>query len=94
MKIISWNVNGLRAVLKRGFLEWLKSGRADIVCLQEIKLQEKTLPPELMNPVRKASQGLLEKNDISAGVLPLPLSNGVNPDGLLFLSFDDSKFLP
>lgn len=50
MKIISWNVNGLRAVLKRGFLDWLKNSKAGIVCLQEIKLQEKTLPPELTNP--------------------------------------------
>lgn len=43
MKIISWNVNGLRAVLKNNFLQWLKSAEADIFCFQEIKAQEKDL---------------------------------------------------
>ncbi|PFE97250.1 exodeoxyribonuclease III [Bacillus thuringiensis] len=41
MKLISWNVNGLRAVIaKGGFLEYLEESSADIFCLQEIKLQE------------------------------------------------------
>lgn len=48
-KILSWNVNGLRAVYKKNFLAWLKSGRADIVCLQEIKSQPDQLPVELLN---------------------------------------------
>ena len=40
MKLISWNVNGLRAVIaKGGFLEYLEESNADIFCLQEIKLQ-------------------------------------------------------
>ncbi len=50
MKIISWNVNGLRAVHGRGFLAWLRGTGADIVCLQEVKAQEDQLPPELHNP--------------------------------------------
>lgn len=37
MKIISWNVNGIRAVLKKGFLDSMKKENADIICLQEIK---------------------------------------------------------
>lgn len=37
MKIISYNVNGIRAALKKGLLNWLKSTNADVVCLQEIK---------------------------------------------------------
>jgi len=49
MKVISWNVNGLRAVYKRNFLKWLKSANADFVCLQEIKVQEEKLPQELLN---------------------------------------------
>ncbi|MBC1444881.1 exodeoxyribonuclease III [Listeria seeligeri] len=39
MKLISWNVNGLRAVVKKGFLEYFDSVDADIFCLQETKLQ-------------------------------------------------------
>ncbi len=40
MKLISWNVNGLRAVMGKGFMEFFESQDADIFCLQETKLQE------------------------------------------------------
>src|SRR3989339_924974 len=47
LKIISWNVNGIRAVLKKGFLEWFKQTDPDILCLQETKAWEEQLPEEL-----------------------------------------------
>lgn len=37
MRIISYNVNGIRAAIKKGFLEWLQTNPADIICLQETK---------------------------------------------------------
>ena len=37
MRILSYNVNGLRSALSKGFIDWLKTDPADIVCLQEIK---------------------------------------------------------
>ena len=37
MRIITYNVNGIRAAIKRGFIDWLKTNPADIICLQEIK---------------------------------------------------------
>ena len=37
MRIISYNVNGLRAAMKKGFIDWLKTDPADIICLQETK---------------------------------------------------------
>ncbi len=40
MKLISWNVNGLRACLQKGFLEFFQSVDADVFCVQETKLQE------------------------------------------------------
>ncbi|MBC1373892.1 exodeoxyribonuclease III [Listeria booriae] len=40
MKLISWNVNGLRAAEKKGFMEYFRTVDADIFCLQETKLQE------------------------------------------------------
>ena len=40
MKLISWNVNGLRAVYKKGFEDFFKSINADIFCIQETKMQE------------------------------------------------------
>ncbi len=39
MKIVTWNVNGLRAVLKKGFLDFCKEENADIYCVQETKMQ-------------------------------------------------------
>jgi len=47
MKIISYNVNGIRAAIKKGFIEWLISSNADVVCLQEIKAMEEQLDPSL-----------------------------------------------
>ena len=40
MKLISWNVNGLRAVIKKGFYESIAALNADVICLQEIKMQK------------------------------------------------------
>ncbi|MBR2561144.1 MAG: exodeoxyribonuclease III, partial [Eubacterium sp.] len=40
MKLISWNVNGLRAVMKKNFFEFVKAEDPDILCLQETKMQE------------------------------------------------------
>ena len=40
MKLISWNVNGLRAVLKKGFDSFFNEEKADIFCIQETKMQE------------------------------------------------------
>ena len=37
MRIISYNVNGIRAAVKKGFTDWLKTNPADIICLQETK---------------------------------------------------------
>lgn len=46
MKLLSWNVNGLRAVLKKNFLEFLASEQPDVLCLQETKCT-----PEQVEPV-------------------------------------------
>ena len=40
MKFISWNVNGLRACVQKGFTEYFREADADFFCLQETKLQE------------------------------------------------------
>lgn len=47
MKLVSWNVNGLRACVKKGFLEYFKDIDADIFCVQETKLQEGQIELEL-----------------------------------------------
>lgn len=47
MKLISWNVNGLRAVMKKGFMDYFNQEEADMICLQEIKMSEGQLELEL-----------------------------------------------
>lgn len=47
MKIVSWNVNGLRACLKKGFLDFIDRIDADIICLQEIKMCQSQMKHEL-----------------------------------------------
>lgn len=51
MTIISYNVNGIRAALKKGFLEWLQTVNSDVVCLQEIKAHEDQLDLTLFESV-------------------------------------------
>jgi exodeoxyribonuclease-3 len=50
MKLISWNVNGIRAVQKKNFLEWFNKASPDILCLQETKAHPDQLGFELTHP--------------------------------------------
>jgi exodeoxyribonuclease III len=47
MRIFSWNVNGIRAVIKKGFFQWMDKENPDIVCLQEIKIHGDQVTPEI-----------------------------------------------
>lgn len=48
ISIISWNVNGIRAIQKKGFADWVENNKPDIICLQEIKIsKEEEIPNEL-----------------------------------------------
>ncbi|MDP3387693.1 MAG: exodeoxyribonuclease III [Eubacteriales bacterium] len=49
MKIYCWNVNGIRAIQKKGFLKWISQEQPDILCLQETKAQKDQLDQELIN---------------------------------------------
>ena len=46
MKIISYNVNGIRAAISKGFIDWLQQANPDVICLQEIKANEDQIPVE------------------------------------------------
>lgn len=48
--IYSWNVNGIRAISGRGFLDWLIASKADVVCLQETKASEDVLSEDIRCP--------------------------------------------
>lgn len=47
MKLISWNVNGIRAVMKKGFMDFFHEHEPDILCLQEIKVHNGDLPDDI-----------------------------------------------
>ncbi|MBJ6762272.1 exodeoxyribonuclease III [Myxococcaceae bacterium JPH2] len=52
MRVVSWNVNGLRSVHRKGFLPWLAGARAQVVALQEVRATEEQLPEEVRAPAR------------------------------------------
>ena len=49
MRILSWNVNGIRAVEKKGFVSWMEKEGADMVCIQETKARPEQLSKELLD---------------------------------------------
>ncbi|MEM5948302.1 exodeoxyribonuclease III [Spirochaetia bacterium 38H-sp] len=50
MTIYSWNVNGIRAAHKKGFMDWFTQANGDIVCVQETKARKEQLPDDLAEP--------------------------------------------
>ena len=50
MKLISWNVNGIRAMAGKGFMEWLSAEEPDVLCVQETKAQPDQLTEDLRQP--------------------------------------------
>ena len=51
MRVVSWNVNGIRAVVKKGFWDWFNLDTPDVLCLQETKAQPDQLDGSLINPL-------------------------------------------
>lgn len=51
MKVLSYNVNGIRAALNKGFAEWLKVSQADVICIQEIKALEEQVDTKVLEDV-------------------------------------------
>lgn len=47
-RLVSWNVNGIRACVNKGFTNWIKNESPDILCLQEIKALEEQFPKEVL----------------------------------------------
>ena len=83
MKFVSWNVNGLRAVLKKGFEDIFTDFDADFFCLQETKLQEGQVNLDL--PGYEAYWNYAEKKGYSGTAIftrhtPLSVSCGIGVD--------------
>ena len=49
MRIISYNINGIRAAINKGLLDWMKTSPADVICLQETKCQKDDVDCKLFN---------------------------------------------
>lgn len=81
MKLVSWNVNGLRAVLKKNFLEFLVAETPDVLCLQEIKCGaddvERLWPQEYATYWNCASRKGYSGTAIFTKTAPAKVSNGV-----------------
>jgi exodeoxyribonuclease III len=50
MKLVCWNVNGIRAAYKKGFADWMRTESPDVLCVQETKASPEQYPPELREP--------------------------------------------
>lgn len=101
MKILCWNVNGLRAVMKKDFIGILEEIDADVVCLQETKIQEKQLNQEMMNPLgyyshwafaeRAGYSGVVTYSKVKPKSVQIELNNGKHDDEgrLVLTEFED-----
>lgn len=87
MKLISWNVNGLRAVTRKGFTNILSEMDGDVVCLQETKIQKDQLTADMINPngypfayyhfaVRKGYSGVATYSKIQPDQVKTGLDDG------------------
>ena len=47
IRLISWNINGIRAAVKKGFVPWWKSSGAEIIALQEVRARQEQVPQEV-----------------------------------------------
>ena len=59
MKFISWNVNGLRACVTKGFADYFRQADADFFCLQETKLQPHQIQPAVPHTCRVAAEQII-----------------------------------
>src|SRR5690606_30153180 len=98
MKLVSWNVNGLRACVRKGFLDYFHEVNADIFCVQETKLQAGQIDLDL--PGYKQYWNYAEKKGYSGTAVftklePISVSYGFTPDEseeegrLITLEFED-----
>ena len=82
MKIISWNVNGLRAVHRKGVIGWIFDSGTDIICLQETKSLPEQLPDEIRNPVGFSSY--FNFPDIKKGYSGVAIYSKKEPQNILY----------
>lgn len=68
LRVYSWNINGIRAAAKKGFLEWLRRGRGDIVCVQETRATLEQMDKSIRHPGRWKSHWVAAERKGYSGV--------------------------
>jgi exodeoxyribonuclease-3 len=93
MRVVSWNVNGIRAVEKKGFVDWLVKENPDILCLNETKAEPGQLSPKLTNPpVKGKPYCTFWASAVKKGYSGVAIYTKEKPDDVHFLGikeFDD-----
>jgi exodeoxyribonuclease-3 len=80
MRIISYNVNGIRAAIKKGFIHWLLTDPADVICLQEVKAHLSDIPVQAIEATGYKSHWFCAQKKGYSGVAIL---TKINPDNVL-----------
>ena len=84
MKLISWNVNGIRAVIKKGFYDFIDEHTPDIICLQEIKAHKEQVELNLPDYPYQYWNSAIKKGysgtAIFSKIKPLNYENGIQID--------------
>ncbi|WP_026950841.1 exodeoxyribonuclease III [Algoriphagus mannitolivorans] len=105
MKLISYNVNGIRSAINKGFVDWLKKENPDVIGLQEIKAQEKDVNPAIFEDlgyelywfpaVKKGYSGVAIFSKVKAQSVKygMGLSKYDDEGRLIQVDFDDFSFL-
>ncbi|MGD9900925.1 MAG: exodeoxyribonuclease III [Spirochaetales bacterium] len=103
MKIISYNINGIRASAKLGLLEWLKEEDADIICLQEVRADEE-ICKSVLSPLnsyniyyncgnRKGYSGTILMSKIAPNKVFYGLDDKIDDEGRLITAYYDNFVL-
>lgn len=81
LRIITYNINGIRAAIRKGFAEWLGTNPADVICLQEIKAQDEDINTAVIN---KAGYHLYTFSAERKGYSGVAILSRIVPDKIVF----------
>ena len=105
MRIISYNVNGIRAAIKKGFIDWLKTNPADVRCVQETKAVKGDVDTKLLNDLgyydywfsaqKKGYSGVAVFSKIKPDKVELGNGHGPSDDEgrVIQLDFGDTRLI-
>jgi len=102
MKLISWNVNGLRACVEKGFMDFFNKSQADVFCIQESKLQEGQIELEMDGYYKfwnYAEKKGYSGTAVFTKIKPISVTNGIgisdhdNEGRVITIEFEDYFFV-